>query len=147
ALSGIGPSTTVRIGPCPGRTHEVISGFTRYSNEINTLPPSEQAKVRALAHLIVRSFESECQPFTRIQLIGHADHDPIREATEPGFEEQISRRRADAMERALKDLIADPAIISRIRFEARGVGSSELVVPNPTNEPERARNRRVELLL
>lgn len=147
ALSGITPSTIAATGPCPGQTHEVVSGFTRYSNEISTLPPPEQAKVRALAGLITRSFKSGCQPITQIELIGHADHDPVREASEPGFEVEMSQRRADSMKRALSDLIANPGIISAIRFESRGVGSIDLVVPNSTNELERARNRRVELNL
>jgi V8-like Glu-specific endopeptidase len=52
-----------------------------------------------------------------------------------------------ALQRALQQLIANPAISSRIVWQARGSGARNLVVKNTKNESDRARNRRVEVVL
>jgi V8-like Glu-specific endopeptidase len=44
-------------------------------------------------------------------------------------------------------LIGNPAILSRIAWQARGVGARKLIVPDPKSEFERARNRRVDVVL
>jgi peptidoglycan hydrolase-like protein with peptidoglycan-binding domain len=51
------------------------------------------------------------------------------------------------MERALKALVRDLRVFSRIAWQPEGIGASSLIIPNPRTEQERARNRRVEIFL
>jgi hypothetical protein len=130
---------------CPTPTHETVSGFSRYSNSVASLPASEQIRVKNVASLIIRSFRPSCQPIVAVHLVGHADYDPFRERREPGFMMRISRARALAVKQALERLINNRAIASRIVWDVRGVGAGQLVVRNPITERERMRNRRVEI--
>lgn len=129
---------------CPGPTRMVVSNFPRYQEEIAALPPSEQQKVRQLASVILSSWHTGCTPILQVDLVGHADRDFQRG---PAFEHRVSTRRALALQRALQQIIANPAISSGIVWRARGSGARNLVVNNPKNESERARNRRVEVVL
>ena len=129
---------------CPGPSSQTVSGFPRYQNSVRSLPPVEQQKIRSIARLISQSFQPGCPPIRTVRLVGHADRDVQRGAV---FEKRISAERALAVQQALKQLISNPAISSRIAWDAGGVGATSLVVPNPRNEAERARNRRVEIWL
>jgi hypothetical protein len=104
----------------------------------------ERRKIERIAHLIRRSFQPGCQPILNIRLVGHADRDI---QVGPAFEKRISVSRARAIEQALKASLRNPRIASRIAWQPSGVGASALIVPNPRTEPERARNRRVEIVL
>lgn len=130
--------------PCPLPRRETVSRFARYQNTVGSLPPPEQQKLRSIAILIRESFRPGCRRIRTVRLIGHADRDIQRG---PAFESRISIERARGVEQALKRLIGSPAISSHINWQSRGVGASSLVVSNPRNEQERARNRRVEILL
>jgi outer membrane protein OmpA-like peptidoglycan-associated protein len=129
---------------CPGPRRETVSGFPRHQNSVRSLLPAEQHKIRNIAQLIRRSFQPGCPPIRTVRLMGHADRDMQRG---PAFEKRISFDRARAVVQALKGLIGSPAISSRIAWQPGGVGASSLIVPSPRTEPERARNRRVEILL
>jgi outer membrane protein OmpA-like peptidoglycan-associated protein len=137
---------------CPRPTRVTVSGFTRYSNSVASLPPNEQAKIKNIATLIITSFQPGCKPLLGIMLIGHADRDWQRG---PAFERQISVQRALQVRSALSSAInnlgrgssvaAGARFLSSIDWQYKGAGASRLVVPNPTTEQQRARNRRVEI--
>jgi hypothetical protein len=139
---------------CPGNVSERVSGFPRYQQSVRSLPLAEQAKVTRLARLIVKSFTRGCAPITRVLFVGHADRDRQRG---PAFEKSISIERARELRIALTKAVHDlsrmqrvaPSApsVSSIRWEHRGRGASRLLVPNPTTEQQRARNRRVEIFL
>src|SRR5262249_54476784 len=121
--------------------------FSRYSNSIASLPASERRKFQNVAKLIVRSFAPGKRPFRVVRITGYADRDLARERREPGFMRKISRQRAMAAKHALQRLIGNPSILTRIRWYVSGAAASRLAVLNPRTESERARNRRVEILL
>jgi hypothetical protein len=130
---------------CPRPTRVTVSGFPQYSNSVELLPGSEQVKIRKIAKLIIRSFRPRSQPIVAVRLVGHADFDPLSERREAGFMMRSSRARALAVKRALERLINNRAISSRIAWDLRGVGASQLAVRNPTTEAGRRHNRRVEI--
>src|SRR5882724_6786521 len=130
--------------PCPPPTRLTVSGFSRYGDTLAALPASEQQKVRQVAAAILASQRTGYTPVRQVDLVGHADRDFQRG---PAFERKISIRRALALQRALQDLIRNSAVSSRIVWQARGAGARNLVVSNPRNEPERSRNRRVDIAL
>jgi hypothetical protein len=130
--------------PCPGMSYYTAKGFPRYRNTVGSLPGAEQAKIRAVAGLIVASFRLGCRPVRAVRLVGHADKDLQRG---PVFERQISEARAAAVQVALKRHINHPAIVSRIAWQPAGVGATSLAVRNPATEQQRARNRRVDIHL
>jgi hypothetical protein len=132
---------------CPRRVREVVSGFSRYSNSLASLPREERARLKRIANLIVRSQRVGCQPLLRVRLVGHADRDLQAEAKQPGFLVRISRSRALAVKQVLDRLIGNSAISARIAWEVRGAGATQLVVPNATTEQAQRRNRRVEIVL
>jgi outer membrane protein OmpA-like peptidoglycan-associated protein len=142
------PSTPGRDGQqavsCPSLVQRTVSGFPRHGSTISSLPKAEQEKLRASAEQILRSFQPGCQPILTVGLVGHADRDP---QSGPGFEKRISDQRALAVQRALQAFIRDRSIVSRIIWQPIGTGAASLAVPNPRSEPERARNRRVEVFL
>jgi carboxypeptidase C (cathepsin A)/outer membrane protein OmpA-like peptidoglycan-associated protein len=138
---------TTQMVPCPEEVYETVSGFHRYSNSVDALPPNEQQKVRMLADRIVRSFQADCQRIGTVKMIGHADRDPIRESAEPGFELRVSIERAEAIEAALRKRINSQSISSGLNWQRSGMGSTVPVVSNPATEVDRSRNRRVEVTL
>jgi outer membrane protein OmpA-like peptidoglycan-associated protein len=138
-----------RSPSCPSIKRAIkktISGFPRYQNSAQSLPKSEQAKISAIAQLVVKSFQSNCQPIRTIHLIGHADKDTPRR---PDFEKKISGDRALAVKNALTNAINQqrPGLAAQITWKITKAGATQLIVPNPTTEQERLRNRRVEILL
>lgn len=129
---------------CPRLAAVTVTGFPRYAETIASLPTAEQQKVRQLAGIVVSSYRPGCHQVRRVELVGHADRDYQRG---PGFEQRISAQRALTVQRAIQQLIGNPAIRSRIVWNTRGAGAGNLVVPSPRNEAERSRNRRVEVAL
>jgi protein involved in polysaccharide export with SLBB domain len=132
---------------CSAPTRITVSGFPRFSNSVAHLLPNEQAKIRNVAGLILRSFRPGCRPLSKVRLVGHADSDLQRERTEPGFMMRISGERALAVRRALERLLNNRALSSRIAWSIAGAGASQLAVPNASTEAARRRNRCVQILL
>jgi hypothetical protein len=128
---------------CPRPSWQTVSRFPRHKSAVSFLPGAEQAKIRTSAGLIRRSFQPGCRPVLTIGLVGHADKDPQG----PSLEKRMSEERAAAVRQALQGFINDPRIVSRITWQVTGVGASSLIVSNARTEPERARNRRVEIFL
>src|SRR5690242_4795026 len=82
----------------PSRLQTTITGFSRYSNAVRALPPSEQRKIEEIAKAVVSSLAGRGGRIHRIGLVGHADTDtPPR----PSFEMQISLARAKQVRSAL----------------------------------------------
>jgi hypothetical protein len=130
---------------------ETISGFARYRQEIAALPPSEQARISRITRLVVASYASGGRPITTIRLVGHADLDTPRR---PAFERSISAERARGVQRALMTQIDRYSVAARrrplakyLRWERFAMGATRPLYPMPRTQAERARNRRVDILL
>jgi hypothetical protein len=120
-----------------------VSRFPRYQQSIEALPPGERAKIRLVAHGIASSFRPGCQPVRNVRLVGHADRDVQRG---PTFERKISGDRARQVQQAIIRLIGNPAVTSQIAWQTVAAGATQLAVPMPRTELQRAENRRVEIL-
>jgi outer membrane protein OmpA-like peptidoglycan-associated protein len=127
---------------------QTVTGFGRFSDDIELLPPDQQAKLAAIALDITRSLRGApgVQPVNQVLVVGHADMDVARERSDPGFLQFISERRAQS---ALIDLECriDQALQNRISWAAVGRGARYLAVSSPRTEAERRCNRRVEIML
>ncbi|MFO1428598.1 MAG: hypothetical protein U1F76_00425 [Candidatus Competibacteraceae bacterium] len=130
---------------------ETISGFSRYRQEVRSLPPSEQTRIDRTARLVVASHRPGQYPIVTVRVVGHADFDTPRR---PAFERKISGKRAQSVQRALMSAIDRYAtrqlgkpLSRRIRWEDFAMGASRPLHPAPRTETERARNRRVDILL
>jgi hypothetical protein len=132
-----------------------VSGYPRYSNAVRAVPSSEQRKIESVARLIVSSLSRGGPPVHLIRLHGHADADTPRR---PSFEKRIGLARAQQIRNALSsaiDRIAAslpgpaplPLYSSRIDWRISSAGASRPAAPNARLEAERARNRRVEILV
>jgi hypothetical protein len=140
-------SLAKQTSTCPKPLVETISQFPRHFNTVASLPGPEQAKVRRLGDLIVQSFRPGCQPFITVRLVGHADNDPQQERLQPGFMMKISRERAASVKTALERIIQGKVPVGRVIFEIIGKAATEPIVRNAATEPERQRNRRVQVTL
>jgi hypothetical protein len=145
---------------CPTPTTETISGFSRYQRTVDSLPWLERKKVNDLANYIFASFWPGCVPILSVRLVGHADTDLQKGHA---FEREISLERAVKVENYLRNSIAAlsknfkaaPAapVPTDIRWDHDGVGAIQPASqnlgknPNALSEPERAMNRRVEVIL
>jgi len=134
---------------------EIISGFTRYSNALSTLPPGERGKIERLAQRVLDSHRQGRQPMRWIQIVGHADLDTPRR---PSVEQKMSTDRAlrvrtalaaaiDRLSTARSSTLPLPPYSTRLQWDWSGAGASQLAVPSPRNEADRSRNRRVEITL
>jgi hypothetical protein len=132
-------------GPRPIRV--TVSGFSRYSNRIASLPAHEQIRLRKVARLIAGSFRPNCRPIVAVRLVGHANYDSSRDRHDPDYMMRISRARALAVRQVLERLIDNPAIASRLAWDVRAAGANRPAIPNPTTETARRHNRRVEVWL
>lgn len=107
-----------------------------------------------MAEWVIDTHELASFPVIKITCIGHADRDFQRGKD---YEQQISERRAEAVKTFFVNEIGrlgfsiwdmmQPGfvpIVARLKFEARGVGSSEHVLAH--NEAGRRRNRRVSIV-
>src|SRR5690242_1464615 len=71
---------------CPTPQSVIVSGFPRYSLSVASLQVGERQKIRDIAAVILKSFQTAgCPPFLRVRVTGHADRDPARELQDPGF--------------------------------------------------------------
>lgn len=129
---------------CPGPGRVTVRGFSRYREDVASLPDKERRNVEQIAGLIVGSYQAGCSPVVQVDLVGHADRDVQRGRA---FEDEISTRRALSLQRALRQLINKREISSRIVWQARGLGARRMVATNARSEAERALNRRVEVAL
>jgi hypothetical protein len=141
-------------GICPKEVQEVIRGWGRYKETVDTLAKEERDKITKLADLIVSSFSVVgCSPLGQITIVGHADHDFQGAA----FEKKVSNERALNVTAALTTEIIDlwkkrkmgPFSKGAIAFEPppQGVGAT---IPDPVNVPvvkKREMNRRVEITI
>jgi flagellar motor protein MotB len=135
---------------CPLPVQITIVGFSRYHDSV---PSSEQAKIRTIASLILSSFQPSCSPMMGVLLIGHADRDAQRG---PAFEHEISVKRALQVRNVIRQQIAvlgrnlriprGAPSPSSIDWQHNGVGATQLLVPHPVTEDQRAHNRRVTVL-
>jgi outer membrane protein OmpA-like peptidoglycan-associated protein len=132
-----------------------VSGFTRYSNDARRLPASEQRKIESVARMIVASLARGARKVHRVRLHGHADTDTPRR---PSFEMRMSLERSRQIRSVLSsavDRIAAslpgpsplPPFSTRVEWRVSGAGATRLAVPGARAERDRARNRRVEILL
>lgn len=94
----------------------------------------DQRKVIATA---AERFRSNCRRCTQIEVIGHA-----APSEAPGAAVALSHHRAEevAAELLIEGIGTDQMLV-------RAVGSGAPAVPNPRNDEEAARNRRVVLML
>jgi hypothetical protein len=145
---------------CPAPMKETIRGFSRYQRTVESLSSKERKKVDDVAKYIFESFRPGCIPILSVKLIGHADTD-LQKGHD--FELEISVDRAVQVENYLhkaidllsKDFKAAPAkpVLADIKWSHDGVGATEPAPenqrknPNTLSEPERALNRRVEIIL
>jgi hypothetical protein len=139
---------------------ETVSGFSRYETTVPSLPPSQRLLCDEIATFVFKSFWPGHFPITSVSLIGHADVD-LRKGHD--FEQEKSEERAQEVEKYLKTKVDDlaksfkaapnsptPADIS---WTHGGVGATQPAPqnlkkdPNRLSEPERALNRRVEVVL
>lgn len=152
-----------RMGDNPGPFRELIRGFGRYKNTVQSLNILEVMKLQVVADKIARSFEPGEFPVVGVRIIGHADFDAQRGGA---FELSISKERALNVEQWLrsevgrltwtplqpKQGIATPAVI---QWMHDGVGAAEPdaenvkrhKTPANMNEEDRKLNRRVEIFL
>jgi len=130
-------------GSCPVDSPYVIRGFSRYSDDIRLLLPSQQNKLAAIAAEIANSQSGApgTSPVTQVIVVGHADLDAARERREPGFLQYMSEKRAAAVVLGLACRTKGATLIPS------GRGARALAVPAPRTEAERACNRRVEVVL
>jgi hypothetical protein len=130
---------------------ETVGGFSRYREEVRSLPPAEQARIERMARFVAASHTPGQRPIVTIRVVGHADFDTPRR---PVFEHKISGDRARNVLRALMVAIDRHAALTlrrplsgRIRWEHFAMGATRPLHPTPRSGAERARNRRVEILL
>lgn len=154
----------------PGPFRSVVRGFSRYAETVDALPLLERIKLVIIIDFIVESFLPGNLPIISMRLVGHADTDPQREQREPGFLQKISKKRAEELERYLRNDIARRtwtfSILNntpvpagprpdQIRWVSSGAGASQ---PDEENvrrkkthanmtEAGRKLNRRVEIFI
>jgi outer membrane protein OmpA-like peptidoglycan-associated protein len=126
---------------CPPDRSDVVRGFHRYSVLI---PVSERDKLRDLARTMTSRKSAGTLDY--VQIVAHADRDPVRESREPGFLHRISQQRADAVREYLEARL-DFSLRRSTTYVMIGRGATELAVPDPRTEAERACNRRAEITL
>lgn len=127
---------------CLPLASQTASGFGPYSNAISTLPAADLQKIRKLAAAIRGSFQPGCERVVTVRLVGHSDRDKRRGFA---YERKISGERAAQVRDALIRFINSPALSAQIQWEVVPGGSTQLVVENASVEPQKRRNRRVQM--
>lgn len=107
------------------------------------MPPAERAKLDQIAGAIRSSYGKGCAKVAEVMVVGHADPDAKKRGA--AYEMRRSVDRANRVRADLESKLG-PQIARAIRWTVQGVGATAPVVANPRNEPERSRNRRVELV-
>jgi len=113
-----------------GKELKLTSQFHFGTNSSNILSDS-QALLQEVAALLAQHSE-----LRRIEIQGHTDDNGVS-----AHNKQLSQDRAEAVRSALVSLGVDAS-----RLTATGYGSEKPLVPN-SNEANRARNRRVQLII
>jgi len=151
-------SRQIGVPPCPTNQRiirDTVSGFLRHQVSAKALPTGERAKLSKIARLVAASFGHGCRPVRMIHLIGHADRD-LRGGVP--LERKISENRAAQIQKALTHAIDEEsrklrrtsttrALSSRILWRRRHAGANQRMVKDPQTEQDRARNRRVQIVL
>jgi hypothetical protein len=136
---------------CPIDSPSVIRGFAKYSDDLQSPPPNQQAKLAALATGIISSYSGapNVAPVTEVMVVGYADDDPARERADPGFLQYVSEKRADTVLENLfcKIHATNQPKLTGIRWSVVGRGARNLAVPGSRTEAQRKCNRRAEVLL
>ena len=112
-------------------------------------PPAEyRASMQPIVDDVLRAIKSGGQ--AEVRIVGHADFD----AHGPAFETQVSQERASVAQQTLLAMIGAQAglegigqdlLWQNLKMTVEGIGTREPVVPNPQNEQDRRKNRRVEI--
>jgi outer membrane protein OmpA-like peptidoglycan-associated protein len=138
---------------CPTTNPNTVSGFSRYSTDVNLLPSEQQKKLSEIAQQIsnlasgLPPREIGAPPIrAQVLLVGHADLDMAQESREPGFIQFLSERRAAAVRSDLCKRM--PASLSeRVFWIEVGVGATAPSFSPARSEAERQCNRRVEITI
>jgi type VI secretion system protein ImpK len=123
---------TLKIDEQGGRTKITVFASDLFSSGSATPSASHTAMLQRIAAALN-------QVPGRVMVIGHTDDQPLR-SLRFANNFQLSQERAASVVRILQQGSDTPS-----RFESTGMGSSELLYPEPTPE-NRARNRRVEII-
>lgn len=138
---------------CPTDKPNTVSGFSRYSTDVNLLPSEQQKKLAEIAQQI-SNLASTLPPRelgalpvrAQVLVVGHADLDTARESREPGFLQFVSEKRAAAVRSDLCKRM--PASLSeRLLWIEVGVGAAAPSFSPAPSEAERQCNRRVEITI
>jgi hypothetical protein len=136
----------------PPKSRRAVSGFPPLTDAVGGLPSREQDELRMLVEWVIETHMPGAFPVIGISCIGHADRDDARGR---GFELDISQRRARAVLKHLESeisrlsfsfsrILGISTINPAIAFASSGVGSK--FARPATNEKQRLRNRRVEIV-
>ena len=156
-VPGLSRAGVARTTAAPQMARSVVrssvGGFARYRNDVASLPPDERQRIDRLAQSIVETHVNGSSPINTIRVIGHADFDTPRR---PVFENYVSAQRARSAMLALRAAIdfhgarlapSRTTLSHRIKWQRFAVGATMPAVARPRSETERARNRRVDILL
>ncbi|HJZ93374.1 MAG TPA: hypothetical protein VKE40_21030, partial [Gemmataceae bacterium] len=132
-------------GQCANEEREIWD-FPEYGTRLDA---GQLIRLRAIAAEIVRSHDTQ-SPVAGVAVIGHADRalklrdDKTKQAAK---EQEVSDARAKNAEEQLLEMIKSmqggPRVAAMIHHSAKGVGATELKIPNAFTEEQFKRNRRV----
>jgi outer membrane protein OmpA-like peptidoglycan-associated protein len=124
-----------------------IDNYPQHATDVNALDAKARVKLQAFAVELVGA--AVANQNVEVTTIGHADFDAQGRA----FEVAISRDRAVSADTALEILFKQTASTMRlppdrielVRFLTAGAGTLRPIHGNPSGEPQRRENRRVEM--
>jgi len=123
-----------------------VAGYPPYQWTVYSLPRDEREKLEKIADVITQRFQPGRIPIELILVVGYADLDTPRR---PNFEENISGKRAAAVQTELSRLVRSrlqPDLFSKLFWRRCGAGASAVSsVHRKSND--RAVNRRVTIFL
>jgi outer membrane protein OmpA-like peptidoglycan-associated protein len=128
-------------------TTTTIDNYPQHATNVNALDAKARVKLQGFANeLVGAAFANQN---VEVTTIGHADFDAQGRA----FEVAISRERAVSADTALELLFKQTASVMRlaperielVRFLTAAAGTLRPIHGNPSGEPQRRENRRVEL--
>jgi hypothetical protein len=130
-----------------GQQTITIDNYPQHVTDVNALDAKARVKLQAFAVELVGA--AVANQNVEVTTIGHADFDAQGRA----FEVAISRDRAVSADSALETLFKQTASTMRlppdrielVRFLTAGAGTLRPIHGNPSGEPQRRENRRVEL--
>lgn len=125
-----------------------IDNYPQHATDVNALDAKARVKLQAFAVELVGA--ASVNQNVEVTTIGHADFDAQGRA----FEVAISRNRAVSADTALEVLFKQtastlrlpPERIELVRFLTAGAGTLRPIHGNPSGEPQRRENRRVEMV-